>query len=99
MGKICQEQIPKKTTKNDGKKLQFLLHARNFYEICVFAGDLCFSNFFIAVWRTEIPGSMFFCATSISGLISFCWPGTREMLAKIRKIHHTRSHQLTRAGT
>ena len=81
------------------KRLQFLFQTRNFYEIRIPAGDLCFSGFFFAIRCTEIPGIMFFCAAAISGLISFRWPGTSEMLTEIGKIHHTRSHPITRAGT
>ena len=81
------------------RKLEFLLHTRNFYEIRIPAGDLCFSGFFFAIRYTEIPGIMFFCAAATSDLISFRWPGTNEMLTKIGKIHHTRSHPITRAGT
>lgn len=35
---------------------------------------------------------MFFYAAGTSGFISFCWPGTSEMLAEIIKSHHTCSH-------
>jgi hypothetical protein len=40
---------------------------------------------------------MFICAATISGLISFRWPGTREMLTQIRKTHHTCSHPVIHA--
>ena len=91
-----------KIKKNDcfKKRLNlFLLHPRNFYEIRIPAGDLCFCGFFFAIRCTKISGFMFFCAVTTSGLNSFRWPGTYEMLAEKRKINHTRSDQLTRAGT
>ena len=86
-------RIPQNQQKTAVKKrLQFpLQHAGNFYKIRITAGDLCINGFFFAVCCAEIPRIMFFCAAWTSGFISFRWPGTREMLAEIRKTHHTRS--------